>query len=140
MQDGMTLLKPQIHNVGAYPESSDERLVARIGGGNRLAMEALYARHHLNIYRFVLRLVNDRPTAEDLTSDVFLEVWKQAARFEGRSQVSTWILSIAHNKAMSALRRPTNESIDGESATKIPDSADNAEVILERQSEITVLR
>jgi RNA polymerase sigma-70 factor, ECF subfamily len=140
MQHGRALSKLQTHHVAAHRESSDERLVERIVAGDRLAMELLYARHHLRIYRFVLRLVNDAPTAEDLTSDVFLDVWKQAGRFEGRSQVSTWMLSIARHRAMSALRRRTDDALDDEIVAKIPDSTDNAEVILQKQNESAVLR
>jgi len=140
MQNGPVLSKRPAHHAGEHPERSDERLVARVAAGDGLAMEVLYARHHLRIYRFALRLVNDAPTAEDLTSDVFLDVWKQAGCFEGRSQVSTWMLSIARHKAMSAQRRRANESLDDDSTTKIPDSADTPEVILQKQNESTVLR
>src|SRR5262249_2946175 len=80
------------------------------------------------------------PTAEDLTSEVFLDVWKQAGRFEGRSQVSTWMLSIARYKPMSAQRRRANESLADDSAPKIPDSADTPEGIVQKQNERTVRR
>ena len=128
------------HHAGTHRDIADERLVERAAAGDRLAMEALYARHHLRIYRFLLRLVNDAPTAEDLTSDVFLDVWKQADRFERRSQVSTWMLSIARYKAMSALRSRTNDPLNDEIVTKIPDSADTPEVMVQKQNEGTVLR
>ena len=85
--------------------TSDEVLISRIAGGDRLAMQVLYARHHLRVYRFVLRLVRNEATAEDLISEVFLDVWRQAGKFEGRSAASTWMLSIARFKALSALRR-----------------------------------
>jgi len=140
MRNGPALSQRPTHHAGTHRDIADERLVERVAAGDRLAMEALYARHHLRIYRFVLRLVNDAPTAEDLTSEVFLDVWKQAGRFEGRSQVSTWMLSIARYKAMSAQRRRANESLDDDSATKIPDSADTPEVILQKQNESAVLR
>jgi len=103
-------------------------------------MEILYARHHVRVYRFVLRLVNEAATAEDVTSDVFLDVWKHAGRFEGRSQVSTWMLSIARHKAISALRRRVDEPLDNEIAGEIPDSADGPEAILQKQNESAVLR
>src|ERR1700690_297363 len=85
--------------------TSDEVLIARIASGDRLAMQVLFARHHVRVYRFVLRLVRNEATAEDLISDVFLDVWRQAEKFEGRSAVSTWMLAIARFKALSALRR-----------------------------------
>ena len=90
--------------VAAAP-SSDESLIKRIAGGDKLAMQVLYARHHVRVFRFVVRIVHDESMAEDLISEVFLDVWRQADRFEGRSAVSTWLMSIARFKALSARRR-----------------------------------
>src|SRR5947208_12105334 len=91
-------------NAGPLHQVCDDQLMSCIAVGDRMAMEALYARRHVQVYRFVLRMVHNAANAEDLTSEVFLDVWKNAGRFEGRSQVSTWILAIARHKAMSALR------------------------------------
>ena len=66
--------------------TSDDVLIGRIATGDRLAMQVLFARHHVRVYRFVLRLVRDESVAEDLISEVFLDVWRQAGRFEGRSR------------------------------------------------------
>src|SRR5450631_4119535 len=96
--------------------TSDEVLIARIAGGDRLAMQVLFARHHVRVYRFVLRLVRNEATAEDLISEVFLDVWRQAGKFEGRSAVSTWMLSIARFKALSSLRRKPDEELDEDAA------------------------
>src|SRR5438132_14315187 len=96
--------------------TSDEVLISRIAGGDQLAMQVLYARHHVRVYRFVLRLVRDEAAAEDLISEVFLDVWRQSGRFEGRSAVSTWLLAIARFKALSALRRRPHEELDDEAA------------------------
>ena len=63
--------------------TTDEVLIGRIANGDRLAMQVLFARHHVRVYRFVLRLVREESTAEDLISEVFLDVWRQAGRFEG---------------------------------------------------------
>ena len=99
--------------------TSDDVLIGRIATGDRLAMQVLFARHHVRVYRFVLRLVRDELVAEDLISEVFLDVWRQAGRFEGRSQVSTWLLAIARFKALSALRRRPDEELDDETAEAI---------------------
>ena len=74
---------------------SDEVLIGRIASGDRLAMQVLYARYHVRVFRFVVRLVRDEATADDVISEVFLDVWRQAGRFEGRSTVSTWLFGIA---------------------------------------------
>jgi RNA polymerase sigma-70 factor (ECF subfamily) len=120
--------------------TSDEALIARIASGDRLAMQVLFARHHVRIYRFVLRLVRDQWKAEDLISEVFLDVWRQADRFEGRSTVSTWLLAIARFKALSALRRKPEEGLDEDAALEIEDLADNPEVTLEKKDRSAVIR
>jgi len=120
--------------------TSDEVLIARIAGGDRLAMQVLFARHHVRVYRFVLRLVRNEATAEDLISDVFLDVWRQAGKFEGRSAVSTWMLSIARFKTLSALRRRPEQELDDETAEQIEDQSDDPEVALAKKDKAAVLR
>ena len=120
--------------------TSDEVLIARIAGGDRLAMQVLFARHHVRVYRFVLRLVRNQATAEDLISDVFLDVWRQAGKFEGRSAVSTWMLSIARFKALSALRRRPEQELDDKTAEQIEDHSDDPEVALAKKDKAAVLR
>ena len=119
--------------------TSDEMLIGRIANGDRLAMQVLYARHHVRVFRFVIRLVRDESAAEDLISEVFLDVWRQADKFEGRAAVSTWILSIARFKALSALRRG-EEKLDDETAAAIEDHADDPEVTLAKKDKGAVLR
>ena len=120
--------------------TSDEVLIGRIAGGDRLAMQVLFARHHVRVYRFVLRLVGDPTIAEDTISEVFLDVWRQAGRFEGRSAVSTWLLSIARFKALSALRKRTDEELDEETAEAIPDTADTPEEAVQKKDKSEILR
>jgi len=120
--------------------TSDEVLIGRIANGDRLAMQVLFARHHVRVYRFVLRLMRNEAAAEDLISDVFLDVWRQAGKFEGRSAVSTWLLSIARFKALSVLRRRGEEELDDESAEAIEDQADDPEVALAKKDKGAALR
>ena len=120
--------------------TSDEVLIARIATGDRLAMQVLFARHHVRVYRFLLRLVRSEATAEDLVSDVFLDVWRQADKFEGRSAVSTWMLSIARFKALSALRRKPEEELDEETAASIEDESDDPETALAKKDKGALLR
>jgi len=122
------------------PEASDEILIGRIAGGDRLAMHALYARHHVKVFRFVLRLVRNEASAQDLISEVFLDVWRQADRFEGRSAVSTWILAIARFKALSSVRRRKEAELDEEQAEAIEDGADTPDIALQKKDTGEVLR
>ena len=121
-------------------QATDDVLIARIADGDRLAMQALFARHHVRVYRFVLRLVRNEATAEDLISEVFLDVWRQAGRFEGRAAVSTWLMAIARFKALSALRRRSDEELDEETAAAIEDTGDTPEVALAKKDKGAVLR
>jgi RNA polymerase sigma-70 factor (ECF subfamily) len=120
--------------------TSDEVLIGRIANGDRLAMQVLFARHHVRVFRFVVRLVRNESTAEDLISEVFLDVWRQADRFEGRSAVTTWLLSIARFKALSALRRRPDEELDEETAGAIEEPSDDPEVALEKKDKGAIIR
>ena len=71
-------------SLSANPATSDEVLIGRIANGDRLAMQVLFARHHVRVFRFVLRLVRNEATAEDLISEVFLDVWRQAGQVRGQ--------------------------------------------------------
>src|SRR5579872_2579826 len=124
----------------AAQATSDEMLLDSITDGDRHAMHVLYARHHVRVYRFVLRMVRDAATAEDLTSQVFLDVWRTASQFQRRSQVSTWLLSIARFKALTALRQRKHEDIDREEMLEIADEADTPEASLDRSTTSAILR
>ena len=120
--------------------SSDEVLVERIATGDKLAMQVLFARHRTNIYRWLLRFVGNETVAEDLLSDVFFDVWQQAGRFERRSAVSTWLLSIARFKALSVRRRRADAPLDETIEATVADSADDPEMVLQKKSRGELVR
>jgi len=126
--------------AAAATTSADELLVERIALGDRLAMEALFARHRTPVYRWLVRFVNDAPLAEDLLSEVFLDVWRQAGRFEGRSTVSTWLMSIARYKALAARRRRTDAELDEHIEATVADTSDDPETALAKKTRNEVLR
>ncbi len=103
-------------------------------------MRALFARYRVALYRWLLRLVDDRALAEDLLSEVFLDVWRRAACFEARSSVSTWLLAIARYKALSARRRRTDAELDEATVSTVPDLADDPEVALQKKNRAEALR
>ena len=119
--------------------TSDTTLLENIAKGNRTAMHALYCRHNVRVYRFILRIVRNATAAEDLVSQVFLDVWQTAAQFQGRSQVSTWLLSIARFKALTTLRQRRLEDLDQEEVRRIPDEAETPEASLSRSSISAIL-
>jgi RNA polymerase sigma-70 factor (ECF subfamily) len=120
--------------------ASDEMLLESIADGGRAAMHILYSRHNARVYHFILCIVRDTTTAEDLASQVFLDVWRTAGKFEGRSQVSTWLLSIARFKALTALHRRRHKDIAQEGGLEIADEADTPEASLDRSNTSAILR
>jgi RNA polymerase sigma-70 factor (ECF subfamily) len=107
--------------AGLVGATGDEALIASIAAGDRAGMRILYNRHRVRVFRFALRLVDDVTSAEDVVSEAFIEVWRQADRFEGRSSVSTWIMSIARFKALSVRRRRLEIELDDKIAETVAD-------------------
>jgi len=140
MQNVVAINAAAQDGILAAQATSDETLLRSIAAGDRTAMQVIYSRHNLRVYRFILRIVRDASQAEDLTSQVFLDVWRTANQFEGRSQVSTWLLSIARFKALTALRQRRHEDIDQEDVLEIADVADTPEASLERATTSAILR
>jgi RNA polymerase sigma-70 factor (ECF subfamily) len=128
------------HFKAPVRETSDEALIRLIADGDKRAMQVLYARHNVRVYRFILRLTGNQSLAEDLVSEVFLDVWRQADGFEAKSQASTWLLAIARYKALSALRRRTDEHLDDQMAATIEDTADDPETVVYTKDRYTIVQ
>ncbi len=89
----------------AIPEEDDRELIRRVADKDRRAFETLYQRYGPRLQRYLSRLIQRPDVAEEALDDVMLVVWQNAARFNDRSRVSTWILGIAHHKALKARAR-----------------------------------
>jgi RNA polymerase sigma-70 factor, ECF subfamily len=121
-------------------QQSDRELVERVARGDRAAVRLLFMRHHARVYRFAARQTGSEMMADDIANEVFLELWRQAPAFEGRSEVSTWLLGIARFKALSALRKKKEEWIGDDDAAAIPDTADTPEIAVMKDDKATALR
>jgi RNA polymerase sigma-70 factor, ECF subfamily len=121
-------------------DASDEALVARVAQNDRRALQLLFGRHRQRVYRFALRLVGNAATAEDIVNEVFLELWRRAASFERRAQLSTWLLAITRNKALSALRVRVDQPLDEAMAEAMPDPRINAEDSLQASERNALVR
>jgi RNA polymerase sigma-70 factor (ECF subfamily) len=111
----------------AAPDIPADEVFRRIANGDRLAMRTLFARYRVSLYRWLLRSLGDGALAESLLNDVFLAVWRNAASFDGRSSVSTWLLAIARTKALSARRSKLHFKHD-ELALTVPAAPDEPEL------------
>jgi RNA polymerase sigma-70 factor, ECF subfamily len=120
--------------------TSDEALLGLVAQGDKDAMRVLFARHNVRVFRFLLRLVGNDATAEDLLNEVFVDVWRHAGRFEARSQVSTWILAIARFKALASLRRRSFDELDDETYEAIEDPADDPEIAMQKSERSALLQ
>ncbi len=90
--------------MGVTGELDDGELVRRVGGGDRLAFQALYRAYFPRLARFLDRMTRNVPLLEEIVNDTMLVVWQKAASYDGSSKVSTWIFGIAYRQALKALR------------------------------------
>jgi len=133
-------VKPAAKAKSAAKVTSDETLLDLVAEGDKDAMRVLFARHNVRVFRFLLRLVGNDATAEDLLNEVFVDVWRHAGRFEARSQVSTWILAIARFKALAALRRRSHDELDEGAYEAFEDPADNPEIAVQKSERSALLQ
>ena len=118
---------------------SDEALLRLISKREQHAMRILFSRHRVRVFRFALSITKDQWLAEEVVSDVFLDVRRRANSFKGRSQVSTWLLGIARNKALMSMRRPEHQRLNEELADTIDDTTESPEAAMQRRQTRTIL-
>ncbi len=120
--------------------ADDRDLIRRIAARDQTAMTALYARHHVRLYRYLARLTRNEAVAEELMNEVFLETWRKAGSYEGRSSVSTWLFSIGHNRAISLMRKRGEAALDEAATAQIADEEDTPEVALQKRGKADIMR
>lgn len=109
------------------PRITDEELLEQLAGGEEAALSQLYDRYQAQMYGLALRITNDPGLAEDAIQEAFLGIWRNAARYSAtRASVRTWLMSIAHHRAIDSLRRrrsttPLPETDDGGGLPPEPD-------------------
>ena len=87
------------------PEQEWATLVQSIAAGDQVALHALYERAHRIVFTLILRITANRETAEELTVDVFHDVWRRASRYDAaKGTVLAWIMNQARSRAIDRLR------------------------------------
>jgi len=102
--------EPGLRLVHSHGSVDIDALVGRVARGDAQAFDLLYDEVSAPVYGLARRVVRDPSRAEDVTQEVFLEVWRKAARFDrslGRGK--TWIMTIAHRRAVDAVRRSESQ-------------------------------
>ena len=120
------------------PES-DRAVLARVVERDQAAHREIFERYYKRVLSFVRRRVGDEGLAEEVTTDVFFEVWRNAAAYRGESPVTTWIFGIANLKALSARRyfaQPRRASVrvtTDDALSRFADPADQHESLSARE-------
>ena len=89
----------------------DPAFVGRLRAGDKEACAICVREHSTNVYNLALKLTGDPAAAEDVLQETFLSAFRSIARFEAKSQLSTWLYRIAYNAALMRLRRRQVETV-----------------------------
>jgi RNA polymerase sigma-70 factor (ECF subfamily) len=106
------------------PESEWAALVQSVAAGDQLALHALYERAHRMVFTLIMRLTANRETAEELTIDVFHDVWRRAAKYDAANgTVLGWIMNQARSRAIDRLRFESRKKRRDGGDSSMPDEA-----------------
>lgn len=104
---------------------SDTYYIQRIRAGHIESFACLADRYSQTVFALIVRVVQNREDAEELTQDVFLKVFRKLDSFKGDCAFSTWLYRIAYNTALSAVRKKKLEwlTIDDSTLNNFADTA-----------------
>jgi RNA polymerase sigma-70 factor, ECF subfamily len=113
-----------------------EQLVERLAAGEREALAAFFDRYAGRVHALAMRILSDADEAEDVVQEVFVQVWRDAARFDAqRGTPQAWVCTIARSRALDRLRRRTARREDPpESAPGASTASSTADEIAVRQA------
>ena len=98
--------EPELRLVSPQEPPDVDNLMTQVARGDSQAFEALYDELSPVVFGLARRVVRDPARAEDVTQEVFLDVWRKATRFDGaRGKAKTWVMTIAHRRAVDTVRR-----------------------------------
>ena len=93
------------HDQSAEKPATKETLLMQVAGGDQAAFGALYDEVSPRVFGLIRRLLVDHAQSEEVTQEVFLEIWQNASRYEpSKGGASTWILTMAHRRAVDRIR------------------------------------
>ena len=121
--------EPSKANLQAAKASEDAAILERVEHGDQEAMGLLFDRYSGIVYSVALRVLKDTGQAEDVMQDIFIQIWKKPGAFiSGRGSLGAWLVVVARNRAIDALRRrrPT-DSVEDVVLTSSTDLAAEAE-------------
>jgi RNA polymerase sigma-70 factor (ECF subfamily) len=138
---GLMMAPPIRIEAISYDESEESNLLVAVRSGDRAAAEQLVDRTYGAVYASLFKMCGDGDLAADLTQETFQKAWVALPRFDGRSQLSTWLYRIAYTTFLNHIRRPHRlTSLDDENAIEPRDAAPAVDDVLSETEEATRLR
>jgi RNA polymerase sigma-70 factor (ECF subfamily) len=142
-------MKKLFQKSNTYLSDPDVQTMLRVQKGSKEAFEELMHKYYPRILNFIYRFVGHKNTAEDLTQEVFMRVYKNAWKYKAKSKFQTWIYTIAKNVALNELRRKNqvafslDEPVRGEKSqfqkeSKISKTARPDEEILQKERALRI--
>jgi RNA polymerase sigma-70 factor (ECF subfamily) len=125
------------------PEKEWFSLVQLVAAGDQPALHALYERTHRLVFTLIVRLTGNRETAEEVTLDVFHDVWRRAAAYDpANGTVLGWIMNQARSRALDRLRYESRKKRSGAHAGEAAESDEgpDAQEVLELKQQGEALR
>ena|SRR5438105_3700982 len=141
-----------VANVAEFPSRQPEhdasarwgeerQLLDAIRSGDRSAAEEIVERTYSAVFASLFRLCSDSDLAADLTQETYQKAWVALPKFDGRSQLFTWLYRIAYTTFLNYIRRPRRVlSIDEEKVPEVTDDAPPADEMLSSREESEHLR
>jgi RNA polymerase sigma-70 factor (ECF subfamily) len=101
----LVLVDPDVGDALSGTADTNEQRLMRVAQGDRAAFSALYDATASRVFGLVRRLLVDSAQAEEVTQEVYLEIWQTATRFEAtRGSAMSWMLTMAHRRAVDRIR------------------------------------
>ncbi len=108
-----------------------------MAAGEADALRALYERHGSRVLAYLRGRVPTAELAEEVLQDVFMAAWRTAGNFRGDSKVLTWLLTIAHHRAINAMRRRRLQRVPLEDRFVADDAASDPDSRAEKRTDVT---
>jgi RNA polymerase sigma-70 factor, ECF subfamily len=137
--------------LDSFPGTADNALVSAYLEGNDYAFQILVGRYQHKLVNYLNSLVHDYEVAVDLAQEAFIRVFRNASRYRGDYQFSTWIYRIATNLAIDEMRRRERKGrfffrnvvalfTDDGKPVPLPDLSQSPEISLDRKEKLACLR
>lgn len=134
----LTITKQKQETVKPYAQMTDEEVIISVQAGEEHAYQYIIQRYQGKIFAYIMRLINHRDEAHDITQTVFLKAYKNLHSFDTERKFSSWVYRIAHNESVNWLKKKTRikmESLENkvEQGLQFSESTDIHESVMKKE-------